>query len=184
MNACRFFLLTSLAFPYIKKSFQYQSLNSQSKVVHIEEGKEKPAMAHLFIHLLIPNQKEYRAVLKFVLFWAVQQDCLHQLCLIGFQTRRLLEPLPFVTVCLHHLCACLTSCCMCRVIWAQSFQACLCNPCSCQSFVSFCICSANHFVRPLSTNVSILVFVYAAKTSPVQTFQFDMKTQSVNLKYL
>lgn len=68
MNACRFFLLTSLAFPYIKKFIIVPVLKF---LVHMEE-KKKPAMANLFSFiLLIPNQKECRAVLKFVLLWAV-----------------------------------------------------------------------------------------------------------------
>lgn len=64
-----FFLLTSLAFPYIKKFIIVPVLKF---LVHMEE-KKKPAMANLFFSfiLLIPNQKECRAVLKFVLLWAV-----------------------------------------------------------------------------------------------------------------
>lgn len=47
MNACRFFLLTSLAFPYIKKLIIVPVLKF---LVHMEE-KKKPAMANLFFRL-------------------------------------------------------------------------------------------------------------------------------------
>lgn len=135
MNACRFFLLTSLAFPYIKKSFQYQPLNSQSAVVHMEEGKEKPAMANLFFHLLIPNQKECRAVLKFVLFGAVQQDCLHPalfnwlLDSSSVRTLAICQCLPAPPLCLLNILLHVQS-----DLGLQFFRHVSVIPCSCHSF--------------------------------------------------
>lgn len=177
MYACRiFFLLTSLAFPYIiQESLQYQSLNSQFTVVDMEEEKKKSQQWLTSFFIYCTKSKRMQSCLKVCLIFGCPVGLSSSSSvLIGFQTYCLLEPLPFVSVCLHHLRACLTSCCMSRVIWAQIFQACLCNqsPVLVKAFVSFCICSANHFVRHLSTNVSILVFVYAAKSSPLQTFQF------------
>lgn len=43
-----FFLLTSLAFPYIKTFIIVPVLKF---LVHMEEKKKKPAMANLFFHL-------------------------------------------------------------------------------------------------------------------------------------
>lgn len=136
MNACRFFLLTSLAFPYIKiiivpvLKFLVHSYSRERR-----RRKKKPAMADLFFISFTDTKSErMQSCLKVRL----PLGCPNGLSpsssvLIGFQTRRLVEPLPFVSVCLRHLRACLTSCCMCRVIWARVFRHVFVIPCSCPS---------------------------------------------------
>lgn len=93
-----------------------KSLNSSFTIIHMK-GK-KLTMANLFSIYFNDVQVRKTAELSNLSYiWRSHQHHLYpSSVLIGFQIHCLLEPWPFVSVCLRHFCVCLTSCCMCRVI--------------------------------------------------------------------